>query len=94
MRKEMKNLRVMVVALGLTLGVLGTGCLTTGPNTQRGAMTGAAVGAITGAVIGHQTGNTAEGAAVGGAIGALGGGAYGQQQDKINQAQQGYYYQQ
>ncbi len=56
-----------------------------GPNTQRGAATGALGGALLGGVIGHQSGKALEGAAIGAAGGAVVGGAYGNSRD------QGYY---
>lgn len=53
-----------------------------GPNTQRGAATGALGGALLGGVIGHQSGNALEGAAIGAAGGAVVGGAYGNSRDQ------------
>jgi uncharacterized protein YcfJ len=58
-----------------------------GPNTQRGAATGALLGAGTGAIIGHQSGRTAGGALLGAAAGGTAGALYGNQQD---QRQYGY----
>ena len=53
-----------------------------GPNTQRGAATGALGGALLGGVIGHQSGKALEGAAIGAAGGAVVGGAYGNSRDQ------------
>ena len=52
-----------------------------GPNTQRGAATGALGGALLGGVVGHQSGCALEGAAIGAAGGAVVGGAYGNASD-------------
>jgi uncharacterized protein YcfJ len=53
----------------------------TGPNTQRGAVTGGLLGAAAGGVIGHQSGRTLEGAAIGGAVGAGAGALHGNARD-------------
>ena len=45
-----------------------------GPNTQRGAATGALGGALLGGIVGHQSGRALEGAAIGAAGGAAVGG--------------------
>lgn len=58
------------------------GCADMGPNTSRGAATGALIGAGAGAIIGNQSGRALEGAAIGGASGAVIGGAYGNARDK------------
>lgn len=57
-------------------------CTDMGPNTQRGATTGALIGAAAGGVIGHQSGRGLEGAAIGAAAGGVAGGAYGNARDK------------
>ncbi len=75
-----------------TLLIVGTGisaltlsnCADMGPNTQRGATTGALIGAAAGGVIGHQSGRALEGAAIGAAAGGVAGGAYGNAQDQDN----------
>ena len=59
-------------------------CADMGPNTQRGATTGALIGAAAGGVIGHQSGNALEGAAIGAAAGGVAGGAYGNSRDQEN----------
>jgi uncharacterized protein YcfJ len=59
-----------------------TSCTDMGPNTQRGAATGALLGAAGGAVIGHQSGRALEGAAIGGAAGGVIGGTYGNARDQ------------
>jgi hypothetical protein len=53
-----------------------------GPNTQRGAATGALLGAGAGAIIGHQSGNTAGGALIGAAAGGSAGALYGNARDQ------------
>ena len=64
------------------IALLLTGCVGTGPNTQRGAVTGGALGAITGAVIGNNThAGVGQGALIGGLVGALAGGTLGNAQD-------------
>lgn len=52
-----------------------------GPNTQRGAATGALIGAGAGAIIGNQSGRPLEGALIGGAAGGAIGGTYGNARD-------------
>jgi uncharacterized protein YcfJ len=54
----------------------------TGPNTQRGAATGALLGAAAGGVIGHQSGRGLEGAAIGAVGGGTAGALYGNAQDQ------------
>ena len=63
----------------LALAGLLTGCVGTGPNTQQGAVGGAALGALAGAIIGNNSGghNAAAGALIGGAAGAIAGGTIG-----------------
>jgi len=63
----------------LTLVMLGAGCVGTGPNTQQGAVGGAALGAVAGAIIGNnsRSHNAVGGALIGGAAGAVAGGAIG-----------------
>lgn len=61
---------------------LATGCATSGPNTQSGAILGAGLGAIAGAIIGHQTGRAGSGAAVGAGLGAIAGGIMGNAVDR------------
>lgn len=58
-----------------------------GPNTQRGAATGALLGAAAGGIIGNQSGNTAGGALLGAAAGGTAGALYGNARD---QEQYGY----
>ena len=53
-----------------------------GPNTQRGAATGALIGAAAGGIIGHQSGRGLEGAAIGAAGGGTAGALYGNAQDQ------------
>ena len=53
-----------------------------GPNTQRGAATGALLGAAAGGIIGHQSGRGLEGAAIGAAGGGTAGALYGNARDQ------------
>jgi hypothetical protein len=66
-------------ALVLTSAVLLTGCVGTGPNTQRGAVLGGALGALAGGVLGNNSGagNGLAGAVIGGTVGAIAGGTIG-----------------
>lgn len=66
-------------------------CADAGPNTQRGAATGALLGAGAGAIIGHQSGHTGEGALIGAGSGALIGGAYGSARDQEDRRYYGGY---
>jgi uncharacterized protein YcfJ len=61
----------------------------TGPNTQRGAVTGGLIGAAAGGIIGHQSGRGLEGAAIGGALGAGAGALHGNATDQ-EQRRRGY----
>jgi len=63
----------------LSLCVLCSGCVGTGPNTQQGAVAGGAVGALAGAIIGNNSGshNGLAGALIGGTVGAIAGGTIG-----------------
>jgi len=62
---------------------LNSGCVSTGPNTQQGAVAGGALGALAGAIIGNNSGHrTLEGAAIGGAVGAVAGGTIGNSVDQ------------
>lgn len=77
----MKTTRLFL--LPLALATLGAGCVGTGPNTQQGAVAGAALGAVAGAVIGNNSRghDTAGGALIGGLAGAIAGGAIGNSLD-------------
>lgn len=77
----MKKLNLIVVS-GLCAIALSNCAEPTGPNTQRGAVTGGLGGAVLGGIIGHQSGNALEGAAIGGAAGAGAGALYGNAQDQ------------
>ncbi len=64
------NKSLIFVSL-LSASTLLTGCVGTGPSTEAGAITGAALGGLAGAILGH---NSRGGDAVGGAmLGAVGG---------------------
>src|SRR3954463_2248795 len=71
------------VLLSLAALSLGAGCAGTGPNTQQGAVGGAAVGAVAGAIIGNNSHghDSVAGALIGGAAGAVAGGAIGNSLD-------------
>src|SRR4051812_46273998 len=73
-----------ILAAGLSV-VFFTGCVGTGPNTQRGAVGGAALGALAGAIIGNNSGgNGGSGPLIGAAAGALAGGTMGNAVDNDN----------
>ena len=69
--------------LSLTMTVLGSGCVGTGPNTQQGAVGGAAAGAVAGAIIDNNSHShdSVGGALLGGLVGAIAGGAIGNSLD-------------
>ena len=76
------NVRVISVSL---LSALLAGCVGSGPNTQRGAVTGGALGALAGGIIGNNHGHqTWKGAGIGALAGALAGGALGNAADHEN----------
>jgi uncharacterized protein YcfJ len=75
---------ITTLLAGITAIALSNCAAPTGPNTQRGAVTGGLLGAAAGAIIGHQSGNALEGAAIGGAAGAGAGALYGNSQDQEN----------
>ena len=77
----MKKINLIVVS-GLCAFGLSNCAEPTGPNTQRGAVTGGLIGAAAGGIIGHQSGRGLEGAALGGAAGAGAGALYGNAQDQ------------
>lgn len=69
--------------LGVTAALVLSNCAApTGPNTQRGAATGALLGAAAGGIIGHQSGRALEGAAIGAAAGGGAGALYGNARDQ------------
>jgi len=73
----------LILAINSLAAVLLTSCgAPVGPNTQRGAATGALGGAVLGGIIGHQSGRGLEGAAIGGLGGAAVGGALGNARDQ------------
>ena len=76
------NLRVISVSL---CSALLAGCVGSGPNTQRGAVTGGALGALAGGIIGNNNGHrTWQGAGIGALAGALAGGTLGNAADHQN----------
>lgn len=85
----MKKIQLIVVS-GLCAFSLTNCAEPTGPNTQRGAVTGGLLGAAAGGIIGHQSGRALEGAAIGGAAGAGAGALYGNQQDAEQRRRYGY----
>src|SRR5436305_6705503 len=74
------------IALSLALAALCSGCVGTGPSTQQGAVTGAALGAIAGGIIGNNSrhGDTLGGAAIGAIAGGVAGATIGNQADHQN----------
>ncbi|MFD2256925.1 glycine zipper domain-containing protein [Luteolibacter algae] len=79
----MKKLSLIIVS-GISAIALSNCAAPTGPETQRGAVTGGLIGAAAGGIIGHQSGNALEGAALGGAAGAGAGALYGNSKDQDN----------
>jgi hypothetical protein len=77
----MQNQRTF--AVGLVLAALCSGCVGYGPNTQQGAVGGAAAGALLGGIVGNNSrhGDTLSGAAIGAVAGGLAGGAIGNSVD-------------
>ena len=67
----------------LACAALCSGCVGNGPNTQQGAVGGAAMGALAGAIIGNNSGshNSLAGAAIGAVAGGLAGAAIGNNLD-------------
>lgn len=81
-------MKVTIPILTTAITLVLTNCSApTGPNTQRGAATGALLGAAAGGIIGNQSGNTAGGALIGAAAGGTAGALYGNARD---QEQYGY----
>lgn len=76
-----KKLNLIFVS-GLCAFALSNCAEPAGPNTQRGAVTGALIGAAAGGIIGNQSGRALEGAAVGAAAGSGAGALYGNAQDQ------------
>ncbi|HUR58826.1 MAG TPA: hypothetical protein VM029_14025 [Opitutaceae bacterium] len=73
-------LKTSLLLSGLALSALFTGgCVGTGPHTEGGAVTGAALGALAGGIIGNNSrgGDTIGGAVIGAAAGAIAGGTIG-----------------
>src|SRR5436305_10520577 len=67
----------------LALAALCSGCVGSGPNTEQGAVGGAALGAIAGGIIGNNSrhGDTLGGAAIGAVAGGVAGAAIGNSMD-------------
>ena len=76
----MKRLSVLIMALGLSLSIILTGC--NWSNTAKGGAIGAGAGAGVGALIGKAAGNTAVGAIIGAAVGGTAGALIGRHMDK------------
>jgi uncharacterized protein YcfJ len=72
---------ILILAAASSIFFLGNCANPTGPNTQRGAVTGGLIGAAAGGVIGHQSGRALEGAAIGAAAGAGAGAVHGNARD-------------
>ncbi|WP_438483436.1 glycine zipper domain-containing protein [Oleiharenicola lentus] len=75
--------KAILIPATLVVGFF-SGCSSYGPNTQRGAVGGAALGALAGAIIGNNSGsgNAASGALIGAAAGGLAGGTLGNAADR------------
>ncbi|MDO8545024.1 MAG: hypothetical protein Q7S40_31660 [Opitutaceae bacterium] len=71
------------LASTLLFSALLTGCVGTGPSTERGAVTGGVLGALAGGIIGNNSrgGDTVGGAVLGAAAGAIAGGVMGNSVD-------------
>ena len=70
------------ILVPVTLALLSSGCVGMGPNTQEGAVKGAALGALAGAIIGNNSGgHGGRGAVIGAAAGAIAGGTLGNKED-------------
>ena len=82
----MKKTILLSSLSALVVSTLLSGCVGTGPDTQRGAVAGGALGALAGAVIGNHSrgGNALGGALIGGAVGAIAGGTIGNSMDNQN----------
>jgi outer membrane protein OmpA-like peptidoglycan-associated protein len=77
----MKAIKNSIVAVGLIVSLLGSGCSSFN-KTQKGAAIGAGAGGVVGALIGRSAGNTALGAIIGGAVGGTAGALIGHKMDK------------
>ena len=77
----MKAIRNSIVAVIISISVIGAGCSSFN-KTQKGAAIGAGAGGTIGALIGHSAGNTALGAIIGGAVGGTAGALIGHKMDK------------
>lgn len=75
------NTAFILASLAILTG--SAGCVGTGPNTQQGAVLGAAGGALAGGIIGNNrgSGNALSGAAIGAAAGGLAGATVGNSLD-------------
>jgi uncharacterized protein YcfJ len=80
----------LVITSAVTAITLSNCAAPAGPNTQRGAATGALIGAGAGAIVGHQSGRALEGAAIGAAAGGVAGGAYGNARDQEQYGRYGH----
>ncbi len=79
----MKKINILIASAICSIA-LSNCAAPSGPNTQRGAVTGGLIGAAAGGILGHQSGRALEGAAIGGAAGAGAGALYGNSQDQEN----------
>lgn len=78
------NLTILSITSAIVAVAFSSCAAPAGPNTQRGAATGALGGALLGGIVGNQSGRALEGAAIGAAGGAVVGGAYGNARDQEN----------
>lgn len=80
---DIMNHHPKTYVIALTVTVLSTGCVGSGPNTEQGAVGGAALGAVAGAIIGNNSGShdALGGALIGGVAGGIAGGAIGNSLD-------------
>ncbi len=73
----------LLISLAAVLSLIFASCAA-GPNTQAGALTGAAIGGVAGAIIGNNVGDgdAGRGALIGAAVGGAAGAAAGNAKDK------------
>lgn len=78
----MKNRAIVLLAAAVS--TLLSGCVGTGPNTQRGAVGGATLGAVVGGIVGNnsRSHDTVGGMLIGAAAGAVAGGTLGNSVDQ------------
>jgi len=84
----MKTIKIIAVALGLSICLTGCNTWNNMSKTGQGAIIGTGGGAALGSIIGAIAGNTGIGAVIGGAVGAGAGAIIGNRMDKVKKAAQ------